>query len=71
MAQARSVGEPVRDRAGRLHLNGLGLEADEPAQVVLVPPRRPPLVGDAHLERPVLPKQIVGNASGMAMLWAA
>ena len=45
--------------AGRLRLNGFGLEADEPAQVILVPPRRQPLVGHAHLEGSVLSQQVV------------
>jgi hypothetical protein len=31
---------------GRLHLNELGVEADRPAQAVLVPGRRQPLVSD-------------------------
>ena len=49
---------------GRLHLNWwLGLEANQLAQVVLVPGGRQPLVGNAHLEGAVLPQQIVGDAS--------
>ena len=42
-----------------MHLNGFGLEANQPAQVVLVPGGRQPLVGNAHLEGPVLPQQVV------------
>ena len=45
-----------------MHLNRFGLEANQPAQVVLVPGRGQPLVGNAHLEGSVLPKQVVGNA---------
>ena len=39
-----------------------GLEANQPAQVVLVPGGRQPLVGNAHLEGPVLPQQVVRDA---------
>ena len=49
-------------RAGRLHPNEFGAEANQPAQVVLVPARRQPLVGNAHLQSAVLPQEVVGNA---------
>ena len=53
-----------------MHRNGFGLEADQAAQVVLVPGTRQPFVGNAHLERPVLPQQVMGNVLGMVMWWA-
>ena len=51
-----------RPNTGRLHLNWFGLETNQLTQVVLVPTRRQPLVGDAHLQGAVLPQEVVGDA---------
>ena len=55
---------------GRLHLNGFGAEADQPARAILVPGCRQPLVGDAHPGNRSR-RGSAGDAPGMFMLWAA
>ena len=66
-----SVVKRSRVMAGRLHLNGFGLEADQLAQVVLVPGGRQPLVGDAHPGARSCRSRLWAMRLRMAMLWAA
>ena len=72
-ARGDPVGSPTtRERdAGRLHLNGFGLEANQPAQVVLVPGGRQRLLAMPTLRDRSCRSRLCAMRLRMAMLWAA